>query len=135
MIGRPLQLAFPDRDSDRGPSEICLEVAGLEGERFGPIDLTVHRGEVLGIAGAEGNGQVPVPPRPRRGGSIRPGRRGATAPSLDGRSPVGPLRAGVVYLSGDRIRESLFPVLSVRANTTIQVLRALQPGRHAQPPA
>jgi ribose transport system ATP-binding protein len=35
------------------------------------------------------------------------------------------LRAGVVLLSGDRTRESLFPVLSVRANTTIQVLRRL----------
>jgi ribose transport system ATP-binding protein len=30
-----------------------------------------------------------------------------------------------VLLSGDRARESLFPVLSVRANTTIQVLRPL----------
>ena len=31
----------------------------------------------------------------------------------------------IVRLSGDRARESLFPVLSVRANTTIQVLRRL----------
>src|SRR5581483_731582 len=42
---------------------------------------------------------------------------------LDRSSPLGPLRAGVVLLSGDRAGESLFPVLSVRANTTIQVLR------------
>jgi ribose transport system ATP-binding protein len=44
---------------------------------------------------------------------------------LDSNSPVGPLRAGVVLLSGDRATESLFPVLSVRANATIQVLRRL----------
>jgi ribose transport system ATP-binding protein len=31
-----------------------------------------------------------------------------------------------VLLSGDRARESLFPVLSVRTNTTIQVLRRLR---------
>ena len=36
------------------------------------------------------------------------------------RSPLDALRAG---RSGDRVREALFPVLSVRANTTIQVLR------------
>ena len=30
------------------PSEICLEVSGLEGDRFGPIDLAVHKGEILG---------------------------------------------------------------------------------------
>jgi ribose transport system ATP-binding protein len=122
MIGRPLQLAFPDRDSDRGPSEICLEVAGLEGERFGPIDLTVHRGEVLGLAGAEGNGQGQFL-RALAGAAHSTGAARCNGTVLDGRSPVGPLRAGVVYLSGDRIRESLFPVLSVRANTTIQVLR------------
>ena len=58
MIGRPLGQAFPDRDSLR-PDEVCLEVTGLQGERFGPIDLEVRRGEILGIAGAEGNGQVP----------------------------------------------------------------------------
>jgi ribose transport system ATP-binding protein len=47
--------------------------------------------------------------------------------NLDSRSPLGPLRAGVVLLSGDRTGESLFPVLSVRANTTIQVLGKLGP--------
>jgi ribose transport system ATP-binding protein len=44
---------------------------------------------------------------------------------LDLKSPLAALRAGVVLLSGDRSSESLFPVLSVRTNTTIQVLRSL----------
>ena len=35
-----------------------LAVSGLRGDRFGPIDLVVRKGEILGIAGAEGNGQV-----------------------------------------------------------------------------
>ena len=42
-----------------GPREVLLAVSGLRGERFGPIDLDVAKGEILGIAGAEGNGQVP----------------------------------------------------------------------------
>ena len=57
--------------------------------------------------------------------SAQPEGPPATADELDTRSPLGPLRAGVVLLSGDRARESLFPVLSVRANTTIQILRRL----------
>jgi ribose transport system ATP-binding protein len=44
---------------------------------------------------------------------------------LDTRSPLGPLRAGVVFLSGDRRGEALFPVLSVRANATVHVLSRL----------
>lgn len=122
MIGRPLQLAFPDRDSDRGPGDVCLEVAGLQGDRFGPIDLTVHRGEVLGIAGAEGNGQGQFL-RALAGVQPAVGTVACDGNVLDLGSPLGALRAGIVLLSGERARESLFPVLSVRANTTVQVLR------------
>ena len=124
MIGRPLQLAFPerhDRDTDR---EILLTVSGLRGERFGPIDLDVAKGEILGIAGAEGNGQVQFL-RALAGVERGTGKASCDGRELDTSSPVGPLRAGVVLLSGDRARESLFPVLSVRANATIQVLRRL----------
>jgi len=122
MIGRPLQQAFPDRDSDRGPSEVLLEVSGLRGDRFGPIDLQVYKGEILGIAGAEGNGQGQFL-RALTGAEHSTGTARCNGEKLDVGSPLGALRAGVVLLSGDRARESLFPVLSVRANTTIQVLR------------
>jgi ribose transport system ATP-binding protein len=45
--------------------------------------------------------------------------------ALDTRSPLGPLKAGVVLLSGDRRGEALFPILGVRANSTIQMLGRL----------
>src|SRR5439155_15326195 len=124
MIGRPLQLAFPERHAAEGDREVLLAVTGLLGERFGPIDLEVAKGEILGIAGAEGNGQVPFL-RALAGVERATGSVACNGRELDTRSPLGPLRAGVVLLSGDRGRESLFPVLSVRANTTIQVLRRL----------
>ena len=44
--------------SARRDREVLLAVSGLRGDRFGPIDLEVASGEILGIAGAEGNGQV-----------------------------------------------------------------------------
>ena len=124
MIGRPLQLAFPERHVPDAAPEVLLAVSGLQGERFGPIDLDVAKGEILGIAGAEGNGQLPFL---RALAGIERARGTATCAGrqLDTRSPLGPLRAGVVLLSGDRAGESLFPVLSVRANTTIQMLRRL----------
>jgi len=124
MIGRPLEVAFPDRDGAEAPSEILLAVSGLRGERFGPIDLEVKRGEILGIAGAEGNGQVQFL-RALAGVERPTGSASCNGLELNTKSPLAALRAGVVLLSGDRVRESLFPVLSVRANTTIQVLRPL----------
>jgi ribose transport system ATP-binding protein len=124
MIGRPLQLAFPERQEEERESDVLLTVSGLQGERFGPVDLVLRRGEILGIAGAEGNGQVQFL-RALAGAERASGSAVCNGRELDTWSPLGPLRAGVVLLSGDRASESLFPVLSVRANTTIQVLRRL----------
>jgi ribose transport system ATP-binding protein len=124
MIGRPLQLAFPERHDADADREVLLSVSGLRGERFGPIDLDVAKGEIVGIAGAEGNGQVPFL-RALAGAERATGSAACSGHELDTRSPLGPLRAGVVLLSGDRTGEALFPVLSVRINTTIQILRRL----------
>jgi ribose transport system ATP-binding protein len=127
MIGRPLTVAFPERPVLPAEAKVVLEVSALQGERFGPVDLVVRSGEILGIAGAEGNGQVPFL---RALAGVEPATGSATCDgaTLDMRSPAGPLRAGVVLLSGDRRGEALFPVLSVRANATIQVLRRLARG-------
>ncbi len=124
MIGRPLQLAFPERHEHAAEREVLLSVSGFQGDRFGPIDLDVAKGEILGIAGAEGNGQVQFL-RALAGAERAIGSAVCDGRELDLRSPLGPLRAGVVLLSGDRVTESLFPVLSVRANATIQILRRL----------
>jgi ribose transport system ATP-binding protein len=124
MIGRPLQLAFPDRGVEGRVPEVLLEVSGLRGDRFGPVDLKLEEGEILGLAGAEGNGQVQFL-RALAGVERPSGRAWCDGAELNPRSPLAALREGIVLLSGDRTGESLFPVLSVRTNTTIQVLRSL----------
>src|SRR5581483_3448368 len=104
MIGRPLQLAFPERPA-RAEREVLLAVDGLRGERFGPIDLEVGAGEIVGIAGAEGNGQVQFL-RALAGAELAAGNATCDGAALDLGSPLGPLRAGVVLLSGDRAGEA-----------------------------
>jgi ribose transport system ATP-binding protein len=124
MIGRPLELAFPERSGDGHGADVLLAVSGLRGDRFGPVDLTVEKGEILGIAGAEGNGQAQFL-RALAGVERPSGSASCNGNALDTKSPLAALRAGIVLLSGDRARESLFPVLSVRTNTTIQVLHRM----------
>ena len=100
MIGRPLQLAFPERDADGGPAEILLHVAGLSEDRFGPIDLAVAKGEILGIAGAEGNGQVQLL---RALAGVEPKTGTASCSNghrLDTTSPLAALRAGSCCSAG-----------------------------------
>jgi ribose transport system ATP-binding protein len=121
MIGRPLQFAFPERNASVEEHEVLLTVSGLAGRRFGPLDLTLHRGEILGIAGAEGNGQDELI-RCLAGVERATGDVRCAGKKVDLRSPFGALKAGIMLLSGERTRESLFPVLGVRTNATIQVL-------------
>src|SRR5581483_7984066 len=124
MIGRPLKVAFPERRARTDRDAVMLAVNGLHGERFGPIDLVVGKGEILGIAGAEGNGQVQFL-RALAGVERSAGYASCDGAALDTRSPLGPLRGGVVLLSGDRRGEALFPGLSVRANATVHILKRL----------
>ncbi|HEY7628610.1 MAG TPA: sugar ABC transporter ATP-binding protein [Ilumatobacteraceae bacterium] len=121
MIGRPLEMAFPE--SLATPStDVVLKVSRLRGRRFGPVDLTLNRGEIVGIAGAEGNGQVQflralAGVEPSNGSVLCANRK------VDLTNPPGPIRAGLVMLSADRKAESVFTALGVRANATLQVLR------------
>lgn len=123
MIGRPFSLAFPRRAARSDDKASVLTITGLQGPGFGPVSLTVGPGEILGIAGAEGNGQPEffqclsgrIPPK--AGSVICAGNE------LYLISPLDASRAGILLLAGDRKRESLFPVLGVRSNATIQVLK------------
>jgi ribose transport system ATP-binding protein len=121
MVGRPVDTLFPESKVDAS-EDLALRVTQLSGRRFGPISLTVRRGEIIGIAGAEGNGQVQflralAGVEPSHGTVLTAGKRVHLG------SPPGPLRAGIVLLSADRKAESIFTALGVRANATLLVLR------------
>jgi len=122
MIGRSFQSAFPAKLNEEAETESVLMLTGFQGPLFGPINMTVRRGEILGLAGAEGNGQGEffkclsgqIPPK--AGLALCDGRE------LTLITPTDAINAGILLLAGDRKRESLFPVLGVRNNATIQVL-------------
>ena len=121
MIGRPLEQAFPEI-TGAASHDVVLDVRGLRGRRFGPVHLQLRRGEIVGIAGAEGNGQVQflralAGVEPSHGDVMCAGKRVHLS------SPPSAIRAGIILLSADRKQESIFTALSVRANATLQVLR------------
>ena len=55
IVGRPFEAVFPP--AAPSANEEVLVVDGLQGQSFGPVSFTLCSGEVVGIAGAEGNGQ------------------------------------------------------------------------------
>jgi ribose transport system ATP-binding protein len=123
IVGRPIEAAFPPSTASAVERHEVLVVDGLQGQSFGPVSFTLESGEVVGVAGAEGNGQPQlfdclagrVPPRA--------GRVVCDGKELSLVSAHEAVSSGLMLLPGDRKREALMPVLGVRVNATIQSLR------------
>ena len=123
MVGRNVTL-FPKVTSSAG--EVLLEVRGLTrtGE-FRDIDLTVRRGEIVGLAGLVGAGRTEVArvlfgvSRPDAGTVALEGR----IVSFDG--PSAALAAGIAYVPEDRHQEGLILDFPIDANITLPILPRL----------
>ncbi|HET9069263.1 MAG TPA: sugar ABC transporter ATP-binding protein, partial [Amaricoccus sp.] len=123
MVGRQLSALYPRRES--APGEVLLEVRGLgrPGE-FRDIDLSVRRGEIVGLGGLVGSGRTELArtlfgiTRPAAGSIRLAGepRRFASAGEA--------MAAGVAYVSEDRLGQSLVMEFSIVDNAALTVLDA-----------
>jgi len=123
IVGRPFESAFPPPAPGGEDRRDVLVVDGLQGQSFGPISFTLESGEVVGIAGAEGNGQPQLFDTLSGRTPPRAGRVVCKGKELSLISPHEAVRSGIMLLPGDRKREALMPVLGVRVNSTVQALR------------
>ena len=120
MIGRKLSSVFPQRVDRRG--EEILRVEGLSvGKMLRDINFSLHRGEVLAVAGLSGSGKTEL------GKALfgdLPLDRGTIL--LKGKPlrhrPGAAIRSGLIYLPEDRKTDGLFPDHSVRRNISLSVL-------------
>jgi ribose transport system ATP-binding protein len=121
MVGRQFDQMFPHSSHDRG--DPVLELNDLAGADIPlQVDLTLHRGEILGLAGLIGAGRTETL---RAVFGLDPIRRGTvTIATLTdrGNSPKARLAQGVGLLSENRKEEGLALNLSVADNTTLSRL-------------
>jgi len=123
IVGRPFEAAFPPAEPSMGEAGDVLVVDGLQGQSFGPVSFSLAAGEIIGIAGAEGNGQPQLfdtlsGRTPPRAGLVVCNEKELTLISTHE-----PVDAGMLMLPGDRKHEALMGILGVRVNATIQSLR------------
>ncbi len=123
IVGRAFEAAFPPPAAHDGDRRAVLVLDGLQGESFGPVSFTLMSGEIVGVAGAEGNGQLRLSDCLAGRQPPRAGRVVCDGKELMLVSTHEAVRAGIMLLPGDRKREALMPVLGVRVNATIQSLR------------
>ena len=125
MVGRNVQLRV-SKDPAK-PGEVVLDVDRLTvaddsgGLPVNGLSFQVRAGEILGIAGVQGNGQTELCEalmglRPTAGGSIT-----VEGHDLTRASPRARLRAGIAYVPEDRTDDGLVGAFSVAENLVLDM--------------
>lgn len=117
MIGRSVEMIFPERADLPADLPLAMRVAGLSGPQVRNVSLDIRKGEILGVFGIEGNGQREFL-RSLAGLEPRSGTVEVDGKALAPSSPPRSVGAGISLISSDRLGEALFPRLSVRENIT-----------------
>ena len=115
IVGRPLGQVFPHKLGSAEGAAVHFAVERLNGTKFHDISFEARRGEVIGIAGVEGQGQRELM-RALAGLETHTGliELGGQRMSLVNRAHA--WRAGVAFVPDDRHHDGLFLSLSVREN-------------------
>src|SRR3984893_625880 len=120
IVGGTLDREFPAK-AGNGSTSTVLDVVSLGGAGFTDVSVRVRQGEIVGLAGIDGNGQREF--MSALAGLVR--SRGTV--SVNGRpanlqDSQAAAASGIRLLPGDRHREGIFGELSVRENFSIRSL-------------
>src|ERR671921_94214 len=121
MVGRPLNELFSRHPHD--PGEVALEVRGLgRAGEFEGVDLTLRRGEIVGLAGLVGAGRTELAQAifgiraPEEGEILVHGEVTRI------HSPQAAMEKGVFYVPEERRSQGLILPFSIKNNITLSIL-------------
>ena len=123
IVGRELESTFPPKNSSAPSAPVVLDVASLSGSGFADVSLQLRQGEIIGLAGIQGNGQreflrALAGLQASRGRVLIEGSVASTRSSRQARA------AGVAFVPADRHGEGIVAELSVRENLSMRSLRS-----------
>lgn len=121
IVGRALSAVFPSKHTvvSGAPN---LSTNSLSGVGFQSVDLSVYSGQIVGLAGVEGNGQREF--LRSLAGLVR-GTEGTVqiaGSPVSISTPSQASAAGIRFIPADRAREGLLATLSVAENITADAL-------------
>lgn len=115
IVGHKLAEQYP-KAPEPGPGAALLELHGVVTEGNAPVSLSLRPGELLGLTGLKGAGQVAVGRALFGLEPVLGGRIELAGQPADLSAPLLAMRAGVGFTSANRREESLAMSLSVREN-------------------
>ncbi len=130
MIGRDVEEAFPPKPdiADVMRQPVALRAGDLQaGERFRHVSFDLHRGEILGIGGLQGQGQHELLEALFGLHSLDGDLRLGDEPASIGGARAA-IRRGMAYVPEDRKTQGLILQLSVKENVLLPSLPRMSVG-------
>ncbi|MPZ88554.1 MAG: ATP-binding cassette domain-containing protein [Nitriliruptorales bacterium] len=123
MVGREVGLGA--RPAAGPPGHVRLEARGLvvdgpHGAAVHGVDLTVRGGEILAVAGVDGNGQVELAEALAGTRRAREGTVTIDGVDVTGQSAVARRRRGLAYIPEDRSAKGLIAEFTLAENMTVK---------------
>ena len=125
IAGRKIENLFPHTAKE--PGEPMLEIRDLTGDKFFHVNMTVRSGEIVGVSGLVGAGRTETVRAAFGIDRYHTGEVVVCGKKLAPGNPAKANRLGMCLLPEDRKVEGLALSLSIRENTVISSLRALNP--------
>lgn len=119
IVGGELNREFPTKAEEAFGA--VVEVKRLRGSGFTDVSMNVLRGEIVGLAGIDANGQREFM-RALAGINRSQGEVSINGKIVSVRDSLKASDSGIRYIPGDRHREGVFGELSVRENFSIRSL-------------
>jgi len=122
MVGRAIAATAPPGAQAAGPA--VLQIDKLRTGRYpdAEVSLTLHAGEVLGVAGLTGSGRSEVAEAICGVGTRMAGRMMLNGQPLAINSPNEAIQRGVCLVPEDRRRHGVVAAMTVRENVTLPAL-------------
>ena len=126
MVGRPLEEVFPKGTSQQVTPVLTTQNLTTEGIK--DITLTLHEGEILGIAGMVGSGRTELARALFGADAVRAGTITVHGKQSHFANPAHAMRSGLALVPEDRKTQGLLMEQSIRSNLTLTILNRLTRG-------
>ena len=126
MVGRSVTNLYPKRQYEL--KEVVYELQKINSKGISDFNMKLHKGEILGIAGLLGSGNIELSKviygaLPMKSGDIL-----INGVKKDCSSPIKALEAGIGFISDDRKQEGLVLIRNVKENISLSSLKKLTKG-------
>lgn len=127
IAGRSIEAVFPDKADPATLTGNGLELKELSGADYSKVSFTVRPGEIVGLAGVAGNGQVDLIRslaglNPSHGAVLWDGKK------LKLKTPAHAAKAGIAFMPADRANEGVLSDFSIKENSVLGALGRLSRG-------